>query len=133
MDRKTAPGKAKVKPKLKVTCGRCGHPLGNPLTHRCVTKTDFRQRKASFEREQARLRKPAPKGNAHEPAGCTDEHCPRYPCRMYKEGKDDGRREGYDEGHAKGHAEGYGEGWDAGYRKGFPDGMAACPRPHGKG
>lgn len=52
---------------------------------------------------------------------CGDQHCPRWPCRVYQEGVDEGRRRGYDEGHA------------AGYDEGFQAGIAACPGPHGKG
>jgi flagellar biosynthesis/type III secretory pathway protein FliH len=65
---------------------------------------------------------------------CADEHCPRFPCRVYKEGFQDGHRRGFDEGYAKGYPDGYNDGyrkgWQEGYDKGFPDGIAACPRPH---
>jgi len=54
----------------------------------------------------------------HDYRACGDEDCPRFPCRVYKEGVADG----YWIGHAAGFAEGY--------DKGFPDGQAACPRPH---
>jgi hypothetical protein len=65
---------------------------------------------------------------------CTDQYCPRWPCRVYKEGFEAGYRRGFDEGYAKGYAvgyeAGYKKGYDAGYKQGFPDGIAACPRPH---
>jgi hypothetical protein len=37
-------------------------------------------------------------GTAHLAEQCTDESCPRLPCRMYR----DGYRRGYDRGYAKG-------------------------------
>ena len=36
--------------------------------------------------------------------------CPRFPCRVYREGHQHGYADGYDDG--------------------FPDGIAACPRDH---
>ncbi len=33
------------------TCSRCGKPYGNPLTHTCRQKTDFRSRRAAFGRK----------------------------------------------------------------------------------
>ena len=64
---------------------------------------------------------------------CGDQHCPRWPCQVYKQSLEDGHRRGYDEGHAQGYAEGHRDGYDAGYKQGFPDGIDACPRPHSKG
>ena len=61
----------------------------------------------------------------HDYQRCTDEECPRFPCQVYREGRDDGHRDGYDKGHA--------EGYEAGYKQGFAEGIEACPRPHGKG
>lgn len=51
--------------------------------------------------------------------------CARFPCRLYREGREHGHAQGYAEGYAKGHTDGY--------AKGYPDGIAACPRPHGGG
>ena len=31
-------------------CGRCGKPLGNPLTHTCTVRSDFRQRRADAKK-----------------------------------------------------------------------------------
>jgi hypothetical protein len=56
---------------------------------------------------------------------CTDEHCPRFPCQVYRQGTEDGRRRGFDEGYA--------QGFEDGYKQGFREGLDACPRPHGKG
>jgi len=117
MDRKTAPGSTKVKPKLAVRCGRCGAALGNPLTHRCVTHTDFRQRKRAAART-AKHPRPASTGNAHEPTECKDDDCPRYGCKMYKEG--------YENGYGDGHGAGYGAGRSDGYAEGYADGAATA-------
>lgn len=122
MDRKTPPRRSKASPKLKVTCGKCGKPLGNPLTHACVTKTDFKKRKARFEKQQKAKRKPASSGDAHEYTTCDDPDCHRFPCKVYKEGRADGKE--------LGRQLGYDEGWVKGYAEGYPDGQAACPRAH---
>ena len=49
-----------------------------------------------------------------EHLACDDEDCPRFQCRVYKEGRSDGIAEGR----------------QLGYAEGYPDGMAACPLPH---
>jgi hypothetical protein len=48
---------------------------------------------------------------SHEYTACDDEDCPRFICRVYKEGRADGNAEGY--------------------QIGFADGLASCPGPHG--
>ena len=119
MDRKP-PGRAsKVKPKLVIKCGTCGTSLGNPLTHRCVTRTDWKKRKRQAEKPAPR---PKPAGNAHEYAACDDDDCPRFQCRVYKEGRADGEITGRQHGEADGYAKGYGDG--------FSDGVRSCPLPH---
>ena len=127
MDRRTPVRPSKVGPKLTVRCGRCGAALGNPLTHRCVTHTDFRQRKRAAGK--AHHPKPATTGNAHEPAACNDDDCPRYGCKMYKEcyenGYGDGHGAGYGSGRAQGHAEGHAEGRAEGYAEGYAAGAAS--------
>jgi flagellar biosynthesis/type III secretory pathway protein FliH len=50
--------------------------------------------------------------NRHEYASCTDPYCPKYQCRVYREGLEAGRAEG----HASGFAEGYAEGMNAAYQ-----------------
>lgn len=131
MDRRPSARSTKVKPKLTVRCSGCGAPLGNPLTHRCTTKTDFKQQKKQAAKPKP---KPASTGNAHEYTGCGDENCPRFPCRVYREGFEDGRRRGFDEGKVEGAIEGFEEGykrgWQEGYDVGFPAGIAACPLSH---
>jgi hypothetical protein len=50
----------------------------------------------------------------HEYALCQDEDCPRFPCRVFKEGYAAGYRAGHAAGYAEGYTEGYGEGFSAG-------------------
>jgi hypothetical protein len=45
---------------------------------------------------------------------CTDADCPRYPCRIYREGFRDGRDVGRREGYAEGYPDGYIDGYAAG-------------------
>lgn len=63
-----------------------------------------------------------------------DPGCPRFPCRVYREGFEDGERRGYDrgfsDGEAKGYADGYARGRGDGYADGYQAGVAACPRSH---
>jgi hypothetical protein len=47
------------------------------------------------------------------------QECPRFPCRVY--------REGYALGYAAGHGAGYAAGRADGYAEGFSDGAAANP------
>jgi len=115
MDRKTPVRASKIGPKLTVKCGSCGKPLGNPLTHACITRTDFKKRKREAEKPKP---KPAPSGNAHEYTACDDDDCHRFPCKVYKEGFGDGRERGF------------GDGYASGYASGFTEGMASCPGPH---
>ena len=52
---------ATLKPQLSFgTCPKCKKPQGNPLTHVCAPKSDFKQRRsraAKAEREAARKKK----------------------------------------------------------------------------
>lgn len=50
---------------------------------------------------------------AHEYTTCDDDDCPRFICRVYKEGFENGHGAGYAGGQAAGYAEGYGEGYVA--------------------
>lgn len=50
---------------------------------------------------------------AHEYTTCDDDDCPRFICRVYKEGFENGQSAGYASGQAAGYAEGYGEGYVA--------------------
>jgi hypothetical protein len=63
-----------------------------------------------------------PARDDHDYRECEDEDCPRFPCKVYKEGW----RDCWPAAYEKGRIDGYGEGYD----QGFPDGIAACPREH---
>jgi hypothetical protein len=43
-----------------------------------------------------------------------DPDCPRFPCRVYREGYEDGHRDGYAAGYADGEASGFASGYAAG-------------------
>ena len=88
MDSRRKPSATRVTPKIGLTCGSCGKPYGNPLTHVCKTGTDFAKRKRAAEK--AAKRKPAPKGSKHDYTACEDPDCHVYICRVYKEGFDNG-------------------------------------------
>ncbi len=53
----------------------------------------------------------------HDYRRCADEDCPRYGCRVY--------REGFTGGYDTGHVTGYSEGQAAGYAEGYSGGYAA--------
>jgi hypothetical protein len=48
---------------------------------------------------------------------CGDEDCPRFPCQVFREGRQLGEVLGYRRG----------------YAEGFAEGIRSCPRPHGNG
>ena len=62
-------------------------------------------------------------------ASIAAQDCPRFPCRVFREGAELGYQLGYQRGYDRGYADGYG----AGYSAGFADGLASCPGPHGGG
>lgn len=100
------------------TCPRCKKPQGNPLTHTCTPKSDFKRRKAARDKaERAKARKKRQK-NDHDYQACTDNGCPRPLCVAFKTGYQAGDFDGYERG------------WRTGYDVGFPAGIAACPRAH---
>jgi hypothetical protein len=51
--------------------------------------------------------------------------CPRFPCRVYREGYQHGRDDGQATGYAAGYAAGYGKGHDDGYAQGYADGSGS--------
>jgi len=110
---------ATLKPQVTFgTCGKCKKPLGNPLTHVCHPKSDFKKRKsraAKAERAEARKKRQAEK---HDYQACADKECPRSLCVAFKTGWKLGEEDGYDRG------------YEAGYAIGFIEGIAACPRNH---
>lgn len=103
-----------VKPRMSFgMCPKCRKPLGgNPLAHACAPKSDFRKRKAAYEkaqRDKARAAKPK-----HDYTECSDDECKRSLCAAYKSGRELGDMEG----HARG--------WQQGHDRGVAD----CPRDH---
>lgn len=82
-------------------------------------KRKARERRKQLAAEAAARRKAAARSSSHdrqrhEYADCTDPHCDRYQCRVYREGIEAGRPEAEADGYAKGYA----------------DGMNDCPLPH---
>ena len=119
--------KATVKPQITLgKCGKCGKRLGNPLTHVCAPKSDFKARKSrAAKRETARDREKARKkrqAEQHPYESCRDDECKRPMCVAY--------RTGWHEGHFKGFEEGYEAGYKDGYGAGFSTGLRSCPGPH---
>jgi len=100
------------------TCPKCKKPQGNPLTHVCHPKSDFKKRKArAAKRERAEARKKR-QAEKHDYQACQDKDCPRSLCVAFKTGYKTGYQEGYADGNT------------AGYAAGFQAGMASCPLPH---
>jgi hypothetical protein len=124
--------KATITPKVSFgTCPRCRKPQGNPTTHTCQPKTDFKRRRAAAGKQHAKDAraqaasiakvKRARQGGGkpkHDYQACTDEDCRRPLCVAFKTG------------YLNGHRDGFEEGWQVGYNVGFPEGQAACPRSH---
>lgn len=54
----------------------------------------------------------------HDYRVCDDDDCPRFPCRVYKEGWADGHAAGSASGYASGYSDGYSEGEADGYTAG---------------
>lgn len=83
-------------PKLTLDFGKCetcNRPVGNPFTHVCAPRSDFKRRRraaAKREKDQARARA-SRKANKHEYQNCKDDDCKRSACLAYKTGW----REGY--------------------------------------
>ncbi len=131
--------RTKVKPRLAVTCGKCGKARG--LRHTCTIRTDFKKRlrqkaraEKTAERRQraavarakrealrkqlkteAKAKKKRPRAAPHAPATCRLPDCERYGCVKYRNGFVDGHEDGYDEG----------------FPDGYDEGIQNCPRPHG--
>jgi len=115
--------KATFKPSFSFgTCPKCRKDAGNPLTHVCAPKSDFKRRRSAFGKKQkAQARAAARKkrqGEKHDYLACPDQDCKRPLCIAYKTGYQSGDQDGYERG------------WDLGYQAGFQDGLDACPRPH---
>jgi len=100
------------------TCPRCKKPQGNPLTHTCHPKSDFKRRKARYEQQQRSRGRKKRQKQAHDYQACPDNDCPRPVCVAFKTGYQTGHRDGYQHG------------WQQGHDRGYAEGLAACPRPH---
>jgi flagellar biosynthesis/type III secretory pathway protein FliH len=114
--------KATVKPQFTFgTCPVCRKPQGNPLTHTCRPRSDFRRRRARHEKQAKAARKKR-QADRHDYQSCRDGDCPRPLCVAFKTGYRQGDQDGYERGYEAGNA--------AGYQAGFQAGMAACPLSH---
>jgi len=96
------------------TCPTCKRPQGNPLTHTCRPRSDFKHRKSAYERDQRAKARKKRRKNDHDYQACTDNDCARSLCVAFKTGYQTGSRDGY----------------DLGYQLGYDHGITACPRPH---
>lgn len=122
--------KATLKPAVDFgKCPKCKKAVGNPLTHVCAPKSDFKARKSraakrdkTREREKARKKRRA---EAHPPESCRDDDCPRPYCLYYKAG--------FKAGYEQGFKDGFDAGFAAGFGAGFKEGLASCPGPHSSG
>lgn len=118
-------------PKLKLDFGKCPDcrkTVGNPLTHVCAPKSDFKKRKRAAEkreREAARARAKKRQPDKHDYLACKDEDCKRSLCVAHKAG--------WREGHKAGFEDGWAAGYGTGYAEGFTAGRESCPGPHGGG
>jgi flagellar biosynthesis/type III secretory pathway protein FliH len=100
--------KATFKPVLHFgTCPKCRKPVGNPVTHTCAPKSDFKKRRAKAERERKARERKKRQAERHDYTACGDHECTRPTCKAYREGRATGRDEGFEEG------------------------ILACPRDHG--
>jgi flagellar biosynthesis/type III secretory pathway protein FliH len=111
--------KATLKPEVTFgACPRCKKPQGNPLTHTCHPRSDFKRRKAAYAKQQRAAARKKRAKQAHDYQACTNRDCPRPVCVAFKTG------------YQIGSADGYQQGWQQGYDRGYADGMAACPLAH---
>ena len=104
------------------TCPRCRKPQGNPLTHTCHHTTDFKRRKAAYDKAQRGKARKKRQKNDHDYQACADNDCPRSLCVAWKTGYATGHRDGYEQG--------WRTGWQQGHDRGFADGLAACASTH---
>jgi hypothetical protein len=113
----TSGGARKATIKLKAgfgKCPTCKKPRGNPLTHTCQPKSDFRRRKTAYEKEQRTKARKKRARTDHDYQVCADNACPRPLCVAFKTGFTLGNRDGF----------------ETGWELGFTEGLAACPRNH---
>ena len=95
----------RLAPKVTVdrTCA-CGKPAGNPLTHVCAPKSDFRRQLAASKKAAAKSSASAKPKHLYQ--SCRDDDCERVACEAFREGRAEGYRDGYDEGSAADYAAG---------------------------
>jgi hypothetical protein len=107
-------------PKFQLSFGKCPKCRkrygGNPLTHVCTPRSDFRKRKSQFEREQAKREREKARKNRprHLYEECSDAGCKRSACVAFKTGQ------------ALGDEAGFARGWEIGHERVIAD----CPRDH---
>lgn len=107
--------KQTLNPKVSFgTCPTCRKPQGNPLTHTCHPRSDFKRRKAAYDKAQRAKARKKRRKNDHDYQACADDDCPRSLCVAFKTGYAAGNRDGYEHG------------WQVGH----DTGITACPRPH---
>lgn len=119
----------KATPKLKLDfgkCPKCKKAIGNPLTHTCAPKSDFRKRKRQAEAARPK-RKPR---EQHDYQLCRDDSCKRPLCVAFKVGYRGGYQDGWKDSYELGYKQGYEDGNAAGYQSGFAAGLASCPGGH---
>ena len=93
--------KATIVPELSFgKCPKCKKPVGNPLTHTCHPRSDFKRRKARAARQAEK----------HDYQACSDKDCPRPLCVAYKTGDKAGYERGYDDGFGAGFGAGFAAG-----------------------
>lgn len=156
LNRRTKPGKTRLKPRATATCGTCGKSRG--LNHTCHVTTDFKKRKAEAARRKAaedRRRKQAKRKQAgqqkqsqqasqqqgqqrkangrpaHDPAICRGlGDCTRFACQAWAEGYQAGDEMGQQDGRRAGWSEGHVGGYRQGFHLGYDKGRKDCEETH---
>lgn len=106
--------RATVKPSISFgKCPKCKKTVGNPLTHVCAPKSDFKARK-----RKAAKREKAKQAEQHPFESCRDSDCKRPQCVAYRTGWHEGHIQGFDEGYEAGYAAGAAAGYAAGFAAG---------------
>jgi flagellar biosynthesis/type III secretory pathway protein FliH len=98
--------KATVKPVISFGKCSCGKPIGNPLTHVCRKKSDFKRRKSKAEKAARAAARKKRQAEKHDYQACADKDCKKSLCVAYKTGRKDGYDEGFEEGYGAGFAAG---------------------------
>lgn len=93
------PGRTRIRPRMTVECPRCKRRIGNPITHVCKTRTNFKRKAAAAKKNRAQDRRRQAAslakvkrarsglaGQRHDYRTCRDEHCGRAACVAYRDG-----------------------------------------------